>query len=263
MQIKLSSLYKTFFLCTSIIVSIGAYSQTIINAEQLYFTKDSLAFSIKASYSGNRGNAVTDKFKLAPSFLVVGKKNDLKVFGGYSVLSTSNKSYLNNGFAHIRHNYKLTTRLKTFEFYQIQFNEVLLLNKREVFGAGLRYGLLKKDSISFDLGIGAMHESEFLNPAKLLVSEVRNTFLIRATAVSSFAWILNKYIRLNNVLYYQPDVKQMNDYRILNDFRFTTKITANFNISTSLTIRYDSKPPEALTNFDSKMNVGLTYRFSK
>jgi len=250
-------------LLVGVLFSSGVYSQTIINAEKLNSATDSLAFSLQLSYSGNRGNAVTDKFKLAPSFLIVGKKNDFKLFGGYSVLATGDKSYLKNGFAHIRHNYKITTRLKTFAFYQIQFNEVLLLHKREVIGTGLRYALVKKDSLNFDMGIGGMHESEFLDDETLLADEITNTFVIRAAVVSSFQWIMNEHVQFNNVLYYQPYLRNFEDFRILNDFSLTARINAGFSISMAFTIRYDSKPPSALTNFDSKMNVGLSYRFSK
>jgi putative salt-induced outer membrane protein YdiY len=262
-SVSIGQYIKLVWLMGSLLLSTSIYSQTIINAEKLNSAKDSLAFSLQLSYSGNRGNAVTDKFKLAPSFLLVGKKNDLKLFGGYSVLATGNKSYLNNGFAHIRHNYKLSTRLKTFEFYQLQFNAVLLLQKREVFGAGLRYALVQKDSLKFDMGIGAMHESEFLDDESLEVGEITNTFVVRATVVSSFEWIMNEFVQINNVIYYQPYFKDFEDFRLLNDFSLTARITNRFNVSTSLTIRYDSKPPLALTNFDSKVNVGLGYRFSK
>ena len=254
---------RKLLLVVCLFLSAGLYSQTIINAEKLNSATDSLVFSVKLSYSGHRGNAVTDKFKLAPSFLVVRKKNDFKVFGGYSVLSAGKTSFLNNGFAHIRHNYKLTTRLKTFTFYQIQFNDVLLLRKREVFGGGLRYAVVQKDSLSFDMGLGAMHESEFLNTTALEVGEVANTFVVRATVVSSFQWILNEFVQFNNVLYYQPYLKKLDDFRVLNDFSLTARISPEFNISMTLTVRYDSKPPSALTNFDSVMNVGIGYRFSK
>jgi len=125
---------KNELLLVSCFFSMSVYAQTIINAEKLNSVNDSLAFSVQVGYSGTRGNAITDQIDLAPSFLLVNKLNDFKLFGGYSVLSSDETSLLNSGFAHIRHNFKISNRLKTFEFYQIQFNEVLLLSKRVVFG---------------------------------------------------------------------------------------------------------------------------------
>jgi putative salt-induced outer membrane protein YdiY len=262
-SVSIGQYIKSVWLMGSLLLSTSIYSQTIINAEKLNSAKDSLAFSLELSYSGSRGNSVTDKIEFEPSFALVRKKNDFKLFGGYTDLSTGDKSHLNNGFVHIRHNYKLTTRLKTFTFYQIQFNEVLLLRKREVMGSGLRYALIKKDSISFDIGLGAMHESEFLYSKLLLLDEVLNTFMIRGAAVSGFEWIINKTFKLNNILYYQPYLKKIEDFRLLNDLSFTANITHHLNVTASLTFRYDSKPPSALTNFDSVMDLGIGYRFSK
>jgi putative salt-induced outer membrane protein YdiY len=250
-------------ICFVLFFSTSLYSQTIINAEKLSSAKDSLTFSLELSYSGSRGNSVTDKIEFEPSFVLVRKKNDFKLFGGYTDLSTGDKSHLNNGFVHIRHNYKLMTRLKTFAFYQIQFNEVLLLRKREVIGAGLRYALIKKDSIRFNIGLGAMHESEFLFSNSLLLNEVINTFIFRGAVVSGFEWIINKSFKLNNVIYYQPYLMSFEDFRLLNEFSFTAKINHHFNVSASLTFRYDSRPPSALTNFDSVMDLGIGYKFSK
>ena len=254
---------KSLLLLFNCFFSMSIYAQTIINAEKLNSTNDSLAFSVQIAYQGTRGNAVTDQIDFAPSFLLVRKKNDFKLFGGYSVLSSDKTTLLNSGFAHIRHNYKISNRFKTFEFYQIQFNEVLLLTKREAFGAGLRYSIVLKDSLSFDIGIGGMRENEFLNNESLMVNETTDTYFIRGTIVSSFAWIISEYIQINNVFYFQPNMNDFNDHRVLNDFILTTKLSDEIYFTTSLTVRYDSKPPSSLKNFDSVFDVGIGYAFSK
>ena len=110
------------------------YSQTIINAERLIDDADSTIYAISLSYTGTRGNSNTDQLDISPAFILLRKKNEFKIFGGYSLLSESGNRILNSGFMHIRHNHKLTRRIKTFEFYQLQFNDALLLTKREVFG---------------------------------------------------------------------------------------------------------------------------------
>ena len=72
--LKLGDICKSMnkvLLVVSLFLSTGLYSQTIINAERLSSTKDSLAFALQLNYSGNRGNAVTDKLKIAHSCLSV------------------------------------------------------------------------------------------------------------------------------------------------------------------------------------------------
>jgi putative salt-induced outer membrane protein YdiY len=239
------------------------FSQTIINAERLIDGADSTIYAISASYNGTRGNSTTDQLDISPAFILLKKKNDYKLFGGYSVLSGSGKGILNSGFVHFRHNYKISGRIKTFEFYQLQFNDVLLLNKREIFGAGLRFSMIHKDSLDLDFELGLMKENEVLNKTKLLPDEDYLVKNYRITFVNSFKWIINKYVKLNNVIYYQPNVSNFRDYRILNDISLTTSLTGRIQLLTALTLRYDNKPPGTLQNLDSALSVGLNIKFNK
>ncbi len=238
----------------------NAYSQTIINAERYTGGGDSTLFALAFSYNGTKGNSNTDQFSISPNISLIRKKNDYMLFGGYAVLSRSNTKILNAGYVHLRHNYKITDRIKTFEFYQLQFNEILLLKKREVFGAGLRYSFLKKDSLNLDIGLGVMREVEILNKKTLLPDEISETKYYRATCVSTLNWMAGKTVRINNVMYYQPYLKDLSDYRLLNDFNLLVSLTKHFKLVTSVTARYDSKPPSSLKNLDTAVSFGFEVR---
>lgn len=204
-------------------------AQTIINAERLN-ADDSLVFALSFMYSGTYGNSNTNNFDISPVFSRTGIKNDIKLFGGYNILSSESNAILNNGFLHARHNFKITKRLKTFEFYQIQFNEVLLLNKREAFGLGLRYSIVADSSVSFDMGLGAMRENEFLNPNTLPMNENLDTRYIRGTIVGNFEWSIKDAVKINNVFYYQPYLADVADFRFLNDFNLGVDLFKNLSI---------------------------------
>ncbi len=236
-------------------------SQTIINAEHLFNGVDSTLFAFSFSYNGTRGNSHTDQFNVSPNLVLIRKKNDFLVFGGYALLSKSNETILNSGFIHLRHNYKFTDRIKSFEFYQLQFNEILLLNKREVFGVGLRYSFLVHDSLNFDLGMGIMRELEILNTSTLAPGEVSETNYFRATCVSNFNWMVTKTLQVNNVAYYQPYLKNFSDYRLLNDFKLIVTVTKHLKLITSVIARYDNKPPGSLEKLDSAVSFGFEMRF--
>jgi putative salt-induced outer membrane protein YdiY len=238
-------------------------AQTIINAEKLHSQGDSLSFSFQLDYSGTQGNVVTDQLDLAPSFVKIGKKHDFKLFGAYSILTTDQNNVLNGAFGHLRHNYKITERLKTFEFYQRQFNEVLLLTTREVYGGGLRYSIINQDSLLLDFGGGLMYENEYLNKETLLTDEISETHFIRATIIFSFQVQLKKGIQINNVVYYQPHLADISDFRLLNDFHLMININEYLNFNSSFTLRFDSKPPSILSDFDSSINVGLGFVLRK
>lgn len=249
--------------CLIIFLLIAKYgsSQTIINAERLTDGTDSTIYSFVLSYNGTKGNSNTDQFDISPNVVLLREKNDYKLFGGYSLLSESSNRILNTGFVHIRHNFKLTGRIKTFEFYQIQFNKVLLLTKREVFGAGLRFSLLNNDNLKFDFGTGVMREVEVLNKTFLLPDELSETKYYRITCVNTISWIAGKIVKIHNVLYYQPYLNDFNDYRLLDEFNFIVSITEHFELLTSLTTRYDSKPPGKLNKLDNVISFGFNVKF--
>jgi len=245
-----------------LIANLG-YSQTIINAERLTNTAKTNIYSLAFSYSGKSGNLNTSELVISPTFILLKPKNEYRLFGGYSFQSYSGNAIQKSGFLHIRHNYKLANRLKTFEFFQIQNNDVLLLNKRILFGAGLRYELVQKDSLKLAMELGLMREIENLDKNALNINELDVSENYRITYVNSFKWILNKSIAINNVVYYQPNIIAFNDFRILNDFNLIVSLTKGIALITELNIRYDSKPPGTLKSIDNSLSFGLNIQFFK
>lgn len=252
---------KFKLLILSLFLSGFGFTQTIINAERLINKADSSIYAIALSYNGTQGNSVTTQVSLSPAIILMRKKNDYKLFGGYSLLSTSGKGILNSGFIHIRHNLKLSERMKTFEFYQLQFNDVLLLKERTVFGAGLRYALIQQDSLSLDFELGLMREIESLNEASLRPGENALEKSYRITSVNSFKWDISKQFKVNNVIYYQPKIDDFKDYRLLNEMNLIVSVVEHVQLMTIFTLRYDSKPPGELKNLDTELSIGLNIKF--
>lgn len=238
----------------------GLYSQTIINAERVDNDKDSSVFALALNYSGTRGNANTNQLGVAPVVILKKKKNEFKVFGGYNILSSGQSNILNSGYAHARHNYALSKTLKTLVFYQVQFNEVLQLNKREVFGSGLKLVVLGQDSIHLATTFGVMHEFELLDVNRLQTGETAKTNFFRGSFIGSFTWKVNKYLQVTDVLYYQPWLGGLNDYRALNDFNLSIKLAKAFSLLVTSSFRFDSKPPSSLGNYDWNFRIGLNVK---
>lgn len=236
-------------------------AQTIINAETLTSKVDSSIYSLAFSYSGTQGNLATNQIAISPNIILMRKKSEYKILGGYSFFSQQGTQFLHNGFIHLRHNFKINNRFKTLAFYQAQFNEVLLLNRRQLFGVGLRYRIIDDDSLSLDFSAGPMREYEELNTASLNPGEIAETAFTRASIVSSFSWIASKSFSIHHVLYYQPYLSDFSDFRLLNDLNFKVSISKYFSLITSVTTRYDNLPPAALKKYDNAVSVGLNLKF--
>lgn len=139
----------------------------------------------------------------------------------------------------------------------------MLLNKREVFGAGLRFNAIQKDSLNLDFELGLMREVENLNKTKLLPDEKSLLKSFRITFLNSFKWKIGKQVKMNNVIYFQPNISEFNDYRLLNDFNLIVSITERFEFISSLTLRYDNFPPGTLKKLDDVVSFGLNIKFKK
>jgi hypothetical protein len=249
-----------FSFVISFVISFGANAQTIINAERVGGVKDSSVYALSLSYNGTRGNSTTDQISISPVVVLKRKKNEFKLFAAYNVLSQSQNNILNSGYVHVRHNYNFKPFLKTIVFYQLQFNEVLRLTKREVVGAGFRFGLVRKDSLSLALSVGAMHEFELLNRSDLQSFEKYKTNYIRGSVVASFKWIVNEHLQVNEVVYYQPYLKNFADYRILNDINISIKVSDHFSFLLISSIRLDSQPPSSIGGYDWNFRVGVNVK---
>ncbi len=237
------------------------YAQTIINAEALNSETDSSIYALAFAYDGTQGNLTMNQIGLSPNIILLRSRNEYKLLGGYSFLSEQGENIMNSGYIHLRHNFKISERLKTLAFYQVQFNEVLLLNQRQLFGLGLRYRLIDKDSLSYDISAGPMREYEMLDGASLEPGETIATSFTRASIVSSFSWEAGKNFSIHHVLYYQPYLSDFSDFRLLNDLNFVVSLSKYFSLVTAVTTRYDNLPPSTLKKFDNAVSIGVNVKF--
>lgn len=251
---------EIIFTSISLLFILNLQAQTIINAEKFQSSEDSLVFAFELQYNGTSGNANTNQLSLSPVISSTGKKQDIKLFGGYNILSSASTSILNSGFVHLRHNYKISQRLKTFAFYQLQFNEVLLLTKRDVYGLGLRYRFIKNDSLHLDIGSGAMKELEVLDETQISFTDEVTTNYLRGTAVYSFKLVQKKY-KINHVAYYQPYFKNFQDFRLLNDINLAIALNKHLSLNILFVSRYDSKPPSVLKKYDNSLMIGISVSY--
>jgi len=233
-------------------------AQTIINAEKCFEPTDTTFFTLSVDYEGNRGNSMLDELDAASAYGISFKRNVFKLIGGYSTLIEDKSTILNGGYLQLRHNYSLNDALlRSFIFYQIQFNDVLLLSRRELLGLGLRGHILAKGDDFLDIGTGVMYELEQLDDALLEPSEETTSKLARMTNLLSGHLTLSERINITNVIYYQPDIKRFTDFRILNDFAVSFEIAKKLSVEMILVYRYDNEPPSALKQTDLNMGTGL------
>ncbi|MFL5753769.1 MAG: DUF481 domain-containing protein [Bacteroidia bacterium] len=172
-----------------------------------------------------------------------------------NLIKAGSNDLVNSGFQHLRYNYKINTFLTAEVFTQAQYNRILRLNLRYLAGAGPRLKLFKKPDFRMYVACLYMYEYE----------EITNDPVInrdnRLSSYLSFTLGLGKIVELTSTTFYQPNMADLNDYRIANDSALEITIGKHLNYRTGFNLLYDTKQPEGIPNLVYSLKNGLSYKF--
>lgn len=76
-----------------------------------------------------------------------------------TVVDTVKDNFLNDGFFHVRYNLEIVESLKLEIFSQVQYNRMINLRQRELYGAGLRFKFLNRENVKGYIGTSLMWEN--------------------------------------------------------------------------------------------------------
>lgn len=168
--------------------------------------------------------------------------------------------YLDKAFAHLRLISELSNGLSGEIFLQKEYNEFTLLKDRELAGGGLRVALVQEEeqdsSANIYLGIGVMWEQEVLD-----LSPDEETEIYRSTNYISCRLQANDTTTLAATAYYQPDLEDSSDYRVIFDGTLAFKITRSLSFTFNINYRFDNEPPAGIKRYDTEITNGISLNF--
>lgn len=186
------------------------------------------------------------------SFLVV----------NYERGESSGKLFSDKGFIHARSARNLTDVWIAEAFTQKEFNKLISLKDRQLFGGGLRYELRQIDTEAdrsrkwvFGLGSGMMYERE------VTTSPQKRKTLLRSTNYLSVTWQMDDRVSFFSTTYFQIALRRTSDLRVLNESSFSFSITKTLSFLTSFNLRYDNEPPHHIKKYDMAVNNGINVGF--
>jgi len=254
-------------LCSFVLIlflSSFCFSQSIVNTEKLLKeTVEGCGFSAELTGSSLRGNAQMTSLEYSSNLVYKKKKNVLKLLLGGEYIDEEQEVISNSIFGQLRYNYSFNDRNQVFSFYQAQKNKILEFKKRQLFGVGYRKNILQNELDSSRLSkcyisIGVMQEEEILNNEALLKDEIAHTNFTRMISSLVLLYNVTDIITLVNTTYYQPYIKELGDYRVLNETNLLIEINDWLSFNVDLEYRYDSDPPSTLTTkTDFNTNCGI------
>ncbi|MFW2372098.1 MAG: DUF481 domain-containing protein [Gammaproteobacteria bacterium] len=239
--------------------------QAIENIENMNLLSDQarqgIDVQVGLDISGKNGNTSKQKAGFDSRFQWFKESGTHFLVLSYEYGESSDVKDTDKSFMHLRHIGYVTDTMAWEVFAQLSSDEFTRLSLRALAGGGVRYKLGKpSESHSSYLGAGMFRSRETLEE-DLGATDEGSDYASRANLYMVNKFKISESASLLNTLYYQPDLSDASDYRLLDQFRFNVNITQKLSIVISLDVSRDSRPPQNIKPTDSSYATGFNYRF--
>lgn len=247
---------KTIIITVILFSAVNLYSQ-VVNIESRRMRTDTTGWTGSAEGSFQLSKAVDEIYDFGALLHMQYKgKNDLWLFLNEArIIKGAGTQFINAGFAHIRYNRKVTKELLRWEvFAQYQYNKALEVGQRVLAGTGPRFKIIESDI--FRAYAAALYMYEYQESVDKSIIE-RNH---RTSNYLSVTFELNRF-ELKNTTYYQPNMKEFQDYRILSQTDLLIKLTDNLKFKTGFNYRFDTRPFPGVPKTTYYLSNGVVFEF--
>ena len=188
----------------------------------------------------------------------VGKESYYGIFNGNLSTRVGGDAILfeQNGFVNGRYNIELDDRWTGELFFQWQSNKPMRIAQRFNYGGGPRFQAINTKSVNFFLSPLVMYELDIESVTGVFES------VLRMSTYMSLDLLLKEKYRWNTIAYYQPQILEWDDVRVVINSRFSTPISPRLNLTVSGNLNYDAYPAGTdVPNFTYGVNSGISWRF--
>lgn len=176
------------------------------------------------------------------------------ILGNMGFLKINDSRVQSDGLFHLRYNRKVNEWLRWEFFGQFQNNVITQIDSRFLLGTGPRFKLIKLNIFRLYAASLFMFEREIERTDPVIKhNDIRNSSYI------SFTWLPRNNIELISTTYFQPLLKKLSDYRILNQLTFGIKATPHFGFSLKWNYLHDRSPAGTAPKTTYSFATGITY----
>jgi hypothetical protein len=235
---------------------LGIWAQ-VVNIENKRFYNDTVKFTGRAKFETLGFKNVSNVFNFGSSINLQYHQGRHKLMFVGDIFYLISDSFLvdDNAYGHLRYNYQLTKLVTLEAFVQSQFNKILKISSRTLGGAGIRLNLLADKHNMLFYGLSALYERQVDKPDNLEWRAVRmSTYFTYHLQITHFA-------ELANTFYYQPNVRNFYDKRLLDEFSITIDATKWLSFESSLFILHANvhgiDMPDNIWRYDNKLVINF------
>lgn len=260
-------------LAFSVLAVFSAAAQ-ILNVEKSRVEKDSsnyftgkvgLDFSLFNRANTDEGPGQTDHYLGITgngNIGYVSDENTYLLLASYNYVRLHGQPEVETGYIHGRVTLR-RKKLVSYELYsQVQYDHNRGLEPRALVGAGVRFSVVRTNSLALHLGTGVMYEHE-----RWLNAETNTYITKNLPKLSNYVSIrlpINPYLELNTIHYYQVGYDNGEDvvrHRISGDIAFTIKMTNRLQLSTSFSHTYENRPIVPIPKYLYSLTNGIQVTF--
>lgn len=170
------------------------------------------------------------------------------------------REFSNDALLHWRFVSSAAEKVQWEAFAQIDYNKARLLLFRDLLCGGLRFKLLKTEVLKTRIGTGLFVEQEQYD-LPVASTHPRRFQALRASTYLSNEIALAGQVTLTSIVYFQPDVRNYRDWRILSENVLSVDLGKYVDLSITIDLRHDNVPPDGKKKTDLNSRCGLAIKF--
>jgi hypothetical protein len=248
---------KWIFKISCVVFIFGNLKAQVINIENKRFLNDTNGWVGVADFTFNILQNTQQVISFSNSFRVQYQKNRSRIIflNDLNFIKAGPTNFVNSGYQHIRYNFKVSKHLTFEAFTQTQYNPILRLNFRYLAGLGPRLKIVKTERARIYMAVLYMYEYDDIT------NEIQKLYEHRLSSYITLSFNLFKNADITSTTFYQPNLENMNDYRIANDTGIEIFISKHLNYKTSFNLLYDTKQPDGIPNLVYSLKNGISIKF--
>jgi hypothetical protein len=246
-----SILWSVFFL-----LPLSVFSQQVIHIENRRMCTKEDGFSGNMELSANFVQNINNIFQTTNLSQLQYKKGSKSflLLSGFNYTLFNKKKIVNDAFGHLRFNQRLTDIITAEAFMQGQYNEIIKIRSRYLAGAGLRFRVIEKEKVKLFIGSLYMREREEEMTDRINLHHRISNYL-------SIGFPVTEQVSVDFISYYQPDVKDLNDFRLSGEAIVEMRLNKRISFRFAHSLFRDSNPPEGIRKTFYNFRNGLRLEF--
>lgn len=245
---------KTAFLVFLCLISSAAMAQ-IMNIEDLRLEADSgWAGKAKASYNISKSSKQITQLQTNIHIQYRQDIHTILLVSNLSFIKAGEENFENNGSQHFRYTRDVNNWMSLEGFTQFQYNRILKVKFRNLWGGGIRFEVFDKDKFKWYLGNIVMFEHEQHEN-----SGVENT--LRLSYYLNLKWKIKDNAAFKSIVYVQPKMFDLPDYRVMWQSSVNFKVLKNLQMGIQYNWMNDSRPPDGVPKVIYSLRNTVSYSF--